>query len=76
MRGLRIINSDTYDYDGYNSDFGPLTLSQIQQYCKDVKRGLAQGIVLHVCSTHYKKQVNAVFLLAGYMLVCEGYSIH
>ena len=52
-----MINIDVdraYEYDGYNSDFGPLTMSQIHMYCQQVRSKISTGKrVVHYCSSNY-----------------------
>ena len=55
VKTINIDNDRTYEYDGYNEDFGPLTLSQIHKYCQEVDQKLKSGTVVHHCSNHYAK---------------------
>ncbi len=66
-------------YQGYNKDFGPLTLAQLHRYCtelfKIMKDPKNAGVrIFHHCSPRYNKQANACFLMSAFMVVCYEYT--
>ena len=67
----RVLNVDNvYSYDGYNSDFGPLTLNFVYKFVKEVDTLLGKGKrVIHFCGQSFKSQANGCFLMGSYLIV-------
>eukprot|EP00347_Sterkiella_histriomuscorum_P017625 403348622 len=64
-------------YNGYNKDFGPLSLAQVHRFCTELKRIMRDekfksDKIFHHCSPHFQKQTNACFLMGAFMIVCFG----
>ena len=66
-------------YNGYNKDFGPLSLAQVHRFCTELKRIMKDDKyrdvkIFHHCSPHFQKQSNACYLMGAFMMVCYGYT--
>jgi cell division cycle 14 len=66
-----VINfDDSLSYVGYNKDFGPVNLSQVHHYCRQLfDLTTTHKRVVHHCTTHYQKQANACFLACCYQIL-------
>ena len=74
-----IVNIDhEFEYEGYNTDFGPLTLNFVHKFISRVDSILNIGEkkkVVHQCSQSYKHQANASFLIGAYLMVSHNWPI-
>eukprot|EP01066_Platyproteum_vivax_P001622 Platyproteum_vivax@DN12068_c0_g1_i1.p1 len=64
---------DVFAYSNFNTDFGPLNLGCVHQYCRMVCEKLLQypqKRVIHWCTTTNEKRNNAAFLMCAYQIVC------
>jgi len=62
---------DTFLYESYNQDFGPLNLAVLTKFCRKINRKLklptlAKKKLIHVTGVDAKKRVNAAWLIAAY----------
>ena len=73
MADFTVINiDDEFDYDGYNTDFGPLTLNYVAKYCRKVHDLIQRNKpVVHCCSSNIELKTNACCLSACYLLLCH-----
>lgn len=73
----KIINVDNkYMYEGYNSDFGPLTLNHVHNFVKEVDALLAKHTkVVHHCSPGHKTEANGAFLIGSFLIISKGWPI-
>ena len=72
-----MLNIDNqYLYEGYNSDFGPLTLNFVHKFVKEVDNLLAKYTkVIHHCSPNFKTECNGAFLIGSYLIISKSWSI-
>mmetsp|Transcript_59907 Transcript_59907/g.175085 ORF Transcript_59907/g.175085 Transcript_59907/m.175085 type:complete len:533 (+) Transcript_59907:293-1891(+) len=61
-------------YQPFCSDFGPLNLGMVYQYCKHLAAKLDQldlkgRHIVHVCSTDCHKRANSAFLMCAYQVI-------
>ncbi|KAI9001861.1 dual specificity protein phosphatase [Hyaloraphidium curvatum] len=62
-------------YVPFNQDFGPNSMAQVWKFCEIVKakmRGHPRERLCLVSSTSYDRKTNAAFLMACYMMFCQG----
>ena len=73
----KLFNVDSlYSYEGYNTDFGPLTLNFVHKYITQMEGFLRQGKrVVHHCGHGYRQQANACFLMGCFLLISQKWSI-
>lgn len=73
----KVLNVDNkYLYEGYNSDFGPLTLNHVHNFVKEVEKSLAQQFkVVYHCQPSFKCEANGAFLIGSFLLICKNWSI-
>ena len=72
-----MVNVDVqYVYEGYNTDFGPLTLNYVHKFVKHVDTMLhSHAKVIHHCSPSFKHQANAAFLMGAYLILSKNWSV-
>jgi hypothetical protein len=72
-----VINIDNvYLYEGYNTDFGPLTLNHVHKFIKQVESMLAkEQKVVHHCSQGFKHQANGSFLMGCFLIISKKWTI-
>ena len=61
-------------YDAFNNDFGPLNLSMVHKFVRELVRLLSDPQfkdykIFHYCSNKYDKQSNAAFLIGCFMII-------
>mmetsp|Transcript_1294 Transcript_1294/g.1743 ORF Transcript_1294/g.1743 Transcript_1294/m.1743 type:complete len:238 (-) Transcript_1294:2041-2754(-) len=73
----KVINIDNaYLYEGYNSDFGPLTLNFVHKFVKEIDNMFGKySKVIHHCSPSYKAEANGTFLMGCYLIISQKWSI-
>lgn len=77
LKDVHVFNVDnSFRYDGYNSDFGPLHLGDLHKFCSQASQLLNQhrAILLH-CGSHQQRQTNAAYFMACYLLICHDLSV-
>ncbi|UJR21206.1 hypothetical protein I4U23_024303 [Adineta vaga] len=65
---------DEFTYENFYSDFGPLNLAVVHQYCTKLKKklnspSLAHKRIIHYAKVEPKKRANAAFLIAAYSII-------
>ncbi|CAF0925796.1 unnamed protein product [Adineta steineri] len=66
---------DEFTYEHFYSDFGPLNLASVHQYCTKLNKklnnpSLAHKRIIHFTKVDPKKRANAAFLIAAYSIIC------
>ena len=68
---------NSYLYEGYNTDFGPLTLNFVHKFIKEIDSLVSKHKkVVHHCSQNFKHQANGAFLMGCYLIVSQSWSIN
>ena len=73
----KVLNIDNaYTYDGYNSDFGPLTLNYIHKFICEMDTLLVKhNRVVHHCGQSFKYEANGAFLMGSYLIVAKKWTV-
>ena len=77
--GLIFSTDDDLVYEPYFYDFGPLNLSLITIYCRDLQRRIAVAEklgrrIIHYCRPQHNTRANSVLLLCCWRVICENIS--
>ena len=87
QQDCHIVNIDhEFEYEGYNTDFGPLTLNFVHKFITRIDSMLLNNNnnnygngerkrVVHQCSQSYKHQANASFLIGAYLIVSHNWPL-
>ncbi|XP_059612371.1 dual specificity protein phosphatase CDC14C-like isoform X1 [Phlebotomus argentipes] len=65
---------DTYVYENFFWDFGPLNICHVYQYCQMLEaklysKSLARKKIVHYTNSTPQKRLNAAFLIGAYMIM-------
>ena len=65
-----------YFYEGYNSDFGPLTLQFVHKFIENIEAHLQRKKrVIHHCGEGFKAQANGSFLMGSFLIVSKKWTV-
>ena len=73
----KVLNIDNaYSYEGYNSDFGTLTLNFVHKFIKEVNSMMGKyQQVIHHCNPNYRHEANGSFLMGSYLIISKKWSV-
>lgn len=73
IEGVKVNIDEHFHYRGFNKDFGPLNISQVIVFWKEMRN--IKGKISCCCYDNYQSTNNCCFLVGSYFLLEYGYEI-